>query len=235
MSIIGFHFVTGLLREAGWPRRKGHFNSTAVVDTLILDHAIDQMIDWAAALGAGRPTLALQTIANIFRDHDWTSDGRPHLQVLLENAKGGNGNWGASGAVAPHEALQPIRFAGADAHRQAAKGIMEVRPKWKGPTMDMKDFKQLRQPLEFWFLEGVLWGIGNPTAFAAWYQANFEDSTKNLDLMRQSGLAIDPPTDLPQFFADSEMALKNYEREIGPLPAIPETLLSDARAIGIRL
>ena len=63
MSIFGFYFVSEILREAGWPRRKGVFNSTAVIDTIILDGATDQMIDWAAALGAGRPTLALQALA----------------------------------------------------------------------------------------------------------------------------------------------------------------------------
>lgn len=235
MSIFGVYFVTGLMREAGWPRRKGIFNSTAVFDALILDHAIDQMIDWAAALGAGRPMLALQTIANIFRDRDWTSDERPNIKLFMEEARAENENWRAGCAVAPHKVVQPTRFAGADVHRQAAEGIMELGAKWKAPTMDVKDFKELRQPLEHWFLQGVLWGLGNPGAFETWYRTHFEERTKSLDFMRQSGLAIEEPIDLPEFLADSEMILRNYERDIGPLPPIPESLLADARALGIVL
>lgn len=171
MSIFGFHFVTGLLQEAGWPRRKGFFNSTAVIDKFILDHTIDQMVDWAAALGAGRPKLALQTIANIFRDRDWNSVGRPDIN-FIEGARTENERWRMTDPVAPHDVVQPTRFADAD---QVAGGIMKTGPMWKGPTLDVKDFKQLRVPLEQWFLDGVLWGLGNPTAFVTWYQAHYED------------------------------------------------------------
>jgi hypothetical protein len=62
MAIFGFYFVSGLLREAGWPRKQGLFRRD-VLDTTILDSAIDQMVDWAASLGAGRPALALQIVA----------------------------------------------------------------------------------------------------------------------------------------------------------------------------
>lgn len=50
MAIVGFYFVSGLLRVAGWPRKQGVFRKE-VLDTAILDSAIDQMVDWAAALG----------------------------------------------------------------------------------------------------------------------------------------------------------------------------------------
>ncbi len=232
MSIFGFYFVSGILREAGWPRRKGVFNSTAVVDTIILDSAIDQMVDWAAALGAGRPTLALQAIAEIFRGRDWSSDDRPKINVFIEAARTEQESWRATDAIAPHEVVQATRYAGADAHRQAAEGIMKRGAKWKGPTMDVKDFKELREPLEHWFLQGVLWGIGNTKAFETWYRAHYEARTSNLEFMSESGLAIEPPADLRQFSADCEHILRNYERDIGPLPAIPEPLLADARALG---
>jgi hypothetical protein len=235
MSIFGFYFVSGLLRESGWPRRKGVFNSTAVIDTIILDSAIDQMIDWASALGAGRPKLMLQAIAEMFRDRDWASDGRPDIKVFIEGARTENGNWHTAGNFAPHDVVQPTRFAGADAHRQAAEGIMKSGPKWKGPTMDVKAFKELRLPLENWFLEGALWGIDNPNAFEAWYQARCEDQIKQLPLMRQAGLQVEALPDLPQSLEDSEEILRNYERDINPLPAIPPSLLADAQALGVHV
>ena len=232
MSIFGFYFVSGLLRETGWPRRKGLFNSTAVIDTIVLDHAIDQMIDWAAALGAGHPTLALQTLAEMFRDRDWSSDGRPDIKVFIESASAENGSWRDTGAIAPHEIVEPTRFAGADAHRQAMEGIEKTGPKWKGPTIPVKVFKEIRVPLEHWFLDGLLWGIGNPKAFETWYQVHYEDQISRLPLMHEAGLAVDALPDLLEFLADSEEVLRNYERDIGPLPAIPDSLLADAQALG---
>jgi hypothetical protein len=217
MSIFGFYFVTGLLREAGWPRRKGFLNNTAVIDTTILDSAIDQMVDWAAALGAGRPTLAIQTIAEMFRDRDWIGDERPNIKVFIESARTENENWRAAGAIAPHDVVKPARFAGT------------------GRTIDAKDFKGLGPPLEHWFLWGVLWGIANPTAFEKWYHAYFEDQINKLPLMRDAGLAVEAPPDLAESLADSEVILRNYERDISPLPAIPESLLADARALGRQL
>lgn len=235
MSIFGFYFVTGLLREAGWPRRKGLFNSTAVIDTIILDEAINQMVDWGAALGAGRPTLALQAVAEMFRDRDWSSDGRPDIRAFIESARAENENWRVPLSIAPHDVVQRTRLSGDDAYRHAAEGLIRTGWKWRGPTTTVKDFKQMRLALEQWFLAGVLWGFANPDAFEAWYQAQFEDRMTKLELMRESGLAIEPPVGLAQFLADSEEILRNYERDIDPLPAIPESLLADAQAIGRRV
>jgi hypothetical protein len=39
--------------------------------------------------------------------------------------------------------------------------------------------------------------------------------------------------DLTEFFQQSEEIVRNYEREVSSLPAIPERLLSDVREIGI--
>ena len=74
-SFFGIHFVNGLLAQTGWQRRKSFLNSTAVVDSVILDMIIGQMIDGAASIGACRPKLALQIIATMFRDADWDSIG----------------------------------------------------------------------------------------------------------------------------------------------------------------
>src|SRR4030042_243021 len=59
-SIFGFYYVVGLLSHMGWPRRRGLFSSEAVVDSLILDSAIDQMIDWSANIGAEIENLKKQ-------------------------------------------------------------------------------------------------------------------------------------------------------------------------------
>jgi len=44
-SIFGFYYIMALLSHMGWPKRKSLFNSEAVVNSLILDSAVEQMID----------------------------------------------------------------------------------------------------------------------------------------------------------------------------------------------
>jgi hypothetical protein len=50
MSMFGLYFVRSLMHEAGWPRKQGLLRAE-VFNTLIADQAVEQMIDWAAALG----------------------------------------------------------------------------------------------------------------------------------------------------------------------------------------
>jgi hypothetical protein len=215
MAIFGFYFVSGLLREAGWPRKQGLFRKD-VLDTTILDSAIDQMVDWAASLGAGRPALALQIVAEMFRDRDWESDNGPNIKKFVEGARAEKDSWRVTDAIAPHDVVQPTRFAG------------------MGPTVDAKALtdERMRLGLEQWLLEGVLWGLGNPKAFETWYRSHTEHHMKNLEFMQQAGLAVEAPLDLQQFFANSEDLVRSYERDVGPLGAIPERLRADARALG---
>lgn len=213
MSVFGFYFVSGLMREAGWPRKQGLFRKE-VLDTTILDSAIDQMIDWAAGLGAGRPTLALQTIAEMFGDRDWSGDSAPNIKKFVEGSRTGQASSQDSDPIAPHEVVQPTRFAPT------------------GSTVPAKALTDMHMLLEQLFLEGVLLGIGNPKAFEAWYQAHLNHHAQNLDFMRRAGLAVEGLPDLMQFFADSEEILQRYALEIGPLPAIPGKLLADAKALG---
>ncbi len=70
---MGFYYIIGLLHHLGWPKRRGLFNSEAIINSIILDSAIDQMIDWSASIGACRPNTALQIIATMFDEEDWNS------------------------------------------------------------------------------------------------------------------------------------------------------------------
>lgn len=111
-------------------------------------------------------------------------------------------------AIAPHDVVQPTRFAG------------------MGPTVDAKALtdERMRLGLEQWFLEGVLWGLGNPKAFETWYRSHTEHHMKNLEFMQQAGLAVEAPLDFQQFFANREDLVRSHERDVGPLGAIPERL-----------
>lgn len=215
MSIFGIYFVGGLMREAGWPKQKGIFRKK-VYDTTLLDSAIHQMIEWSAALGAGRPILALHVIAEIFRDRDWNNENAPNIERFIQSVKAKDELWCSTGDVAPQDVVRPVRF---------AQG---------GSTLDAKALTadQFGLSLEHWFLQGLLWGFANPDAFEKWYQARFELQSAQMDRVLQAGLEIGELPDFQQFLKDCEELVRSYERDIGPLPEIPEPLVVDARALG---
>lgn len=216
MSIFGYYFVESLLREAGWPRKQGLFKGEAY-DTTIADAAIDQMVDWAASLGAGRPALALQIIAEMFRDRNWDSDNAPQIDTFISGTRE---SWNNAPNSAPQEIVRPIRLASAF-----------------GAVISLKDFQdaRMRVALEQNVLEAVLWGLANPDRFTMWYADAAQRHESSLGLMQSSGLAVDKLPALDEFFDQSEEIVRNYERDVGPLPTIPGKLLSDARALGIKV
>lgn len=216
MSIFGYYFVKSLLRAAGWPRKQGLFKREGY-DTAIMDAAIDQMVDWAASLGAGRPSLALRIIAEMFRDRNWESDGAPQIRSFIGAARE---SWDSAPNAAPRQVVQPIRLA-----------------KAFGASISTKDFQdaRLRVALEQNVLEALLWGLANPDRFATWYAGAAQRLQSSLNHMRSSGLAIDALPSMAEFFDQSEEIIRNYERDIAPLPTIPEKLLSDARALGLNV
>lgn len=138
MSILGFYYVGSLLREMGWPRKQGLFRTEAY-DTAIVDAAIDQMVDWAASLGAGRPAVALRIIAEMFRDRDWDAQGAPDIEVFIN---GSRKSWDEQPKAAPREIIKPVRLAGAFGASISHKNLQDSR---------------LRTALEQYVLESLLW------------------------------------------------------------------------------
>ena len=215
MSIYGFYFVKTMLDQMGWPRRKGLLNSTAVVDTMVADQIINQMIDWAAALGACRPKLALQAIAWIYKDKNWEGDDAPKIVEFIKNAKN---IWESKGNnKPPHEIIGGLNLS-----------------EHFGKTISSKHLKdvQMRIELEKVFLGAVLWGLANPDYFKTWYESDYNNKTEELPMMQKAGLEVSSIPSLPEFLKESEEMLKGYESEVDPLPEIPPKLLEAARQLG---
>lgn len=211
MSVFGLYFVGNLLREAGWPRKQGLFGRESY-DSIVLDAAMVQMINWAASLGAGRPVRALQMIAEMNRDRDWSGPDAPRIKDFLDEVGDAWGNDGAG----PSDDIEGAIF------------------QKHGKSISAQDFTQpqMRNILEQLCLDGLLWGLGYPDAFARWYQAQIERHEAMSPVRERAGLKIDPPLPLEQFFDDNAAILEEYESEIGMLPAVPERLVSDARSLG---
>ena len=216
MSIFGYYFIGSLLQEAGWPRKQGLFRGEAY-DTTVVDAAIDQMVDWAASLGAGRPTIALQMIAEMFSDRNWDGDDAPQIKTFIDGARE---SWKGALNAAPREILQPIHLESKFGSSISAKNFQDAR---------------LRVALEQNFLEALLWGLANPDRFAVWYASTAQHHQSSLDFMRSSDLAVDELPALEEWFGQCEEIVRNYERNIGPLRAIPKKLLADSRALGLNI
>lgn len=217
MSIFGFYYVTTILKQAGWPKRRGLFSSKAGVDTLIADAVINQMIDWSAALGACRPKLALQIIAWIYKDKDWEGEDAPRIVDFINKAKD---IWDARGNKSPHDIIEPFKLS-----------------KHFGRTIRSKDLKNnlILTALEQVCLEGLLWGLVNPDRFKSWYESHYKNQKEKLPLMQKAGVEIDSIPTLSEFLKESEQMLKGYESEVGPLLPIPPKLLDDVRILGIKI
>lgn len=214
MSIFGFYFVSSLLGKAGWPRKQGIFRGESY-DTLIVESAIESMVEWGASLGAGRPRLALQMVAEMFHDRNWSSNDAPDIKTFIDSIQR---TWSA--AFSPLDAVQPVPLA-----------------KHFGRSIGTNEFNgsRMRTILEKKLLPAVLWGLSNPRRFEIWYESHSKEHKSRLPLMGEAGLKIDKLPTLSQRFEGSEQIIHDYEREIAPLPSIPVRLLDDAQALGWKL
>jgi len=216
MSMFGFYYVGSMLREMRWPRKQGFLKGEAY-DSKIVEATIGQMVDWAAALGAGRPSLALQMIAEMFRDRDWNAEGAPSIEMFISRSRE---TWDQNPSAAPKEiAPEPSLV------------------KAFGATMSPKNFQdpQLRTALEQQVLETLLWGLANPDRFKVWYDNETRRTTASLPRAKAAGLGVEALPPLAEWLSHAESVIRDYESQIGKLPAIPPKLLNDAKSLGIAL
>lgn len=220
MSIFAFYFATQLLRQAGWPRKLGMFKGVGY-DAVMVDAAFAQSIEWGAALGAGRPQLALPMIAAMFPDRHWEGDHAANVKGVVQGRREDEPRWGPWGTAASPQEAVPSRI-------QFATGMA---------ALSHEQFLGLKGPTtEQFMLDALLWGLDNPNRFEAWYSAKMADYASKLPVYRKAGLEVDDELrPLPQFYEDSEQIVRDYERDIQPLPSIPARLLADAQALGWRV
>jgi hypothetical protein len=221
MSIFGLYFTKNMLIQMNWPRKQGLFGKE-VIDTTIFDSTVNQMIDWAAALGAGKPKLSLQIISYMFKDKDWDGTDRPKIKQFIEgmNQKHKKRRLNLE-ETAPHDIVQPAKMAN-----------------YFGATVEAKSLQDQRivTKLETEFLSGLLYGLGNPSSFESWYKNHMEDMHNKMPIMKKAGLDIDEPLSLDENYANSEQIIRDYEKSMEiTLPSIPENLLLDAKDLGIKV
>ena len=187
----------------------------------MVDLIFEQSIDWGASLGAGRPYISLGMIAEMFRDRDWDGDDPPNVKVFVEGRREDEAQWGPwQSANSPQEAV-PSKV-------QFGTGMS---------ALNHEQFLQLKGATEPYLFNALLWGLDNPDRFEAWYGAQSADYESKLPLMRKAGLEIDDELpSLSESFENGEQVVRDYERDIGPLPSsIPARLLADAETLRWRV
>ena len=216
MSIFGFYFVTNLLEQAGWPRKKGLFGGL-FCDTHVVDKTIDQMLAWSASLAAGRPELSLQMIAEMCRNKDWDGPESPDIIMYIELARA---KWDKHLEGGPADVVQPWR-------------LSETR----GKTISSEQFadRKLTAALEQLCLDAILWGLGNPTRVTQWYAKHRQAVQASLKDMQRAGLQVDAQPEFDDWLEQCANILAGYERDINPLPPIPRKLRQDAEKLGVSL
>ena len=148
---------------------------------------------------------------------NWNDADAPQIGKF---AAGARASWDSAPNATPKDVVQPVRLGN-----------------FFGTTITTKDFQdlRLRVALEQHFVEALLWGLVNPDRFTAWYNDQLRRYESSLNSMRSSGLSVDALPSLSGFFDQSEQIIRNYERDIAPLPDVPAKLLNDARSLGVRI
>jgi hypothetical protein len=89
------------------------------------------------------------------------------------------------------------------------------------------------EPLLF---NALMWGLSNPDRFEAWYESAKAEYESNAPEAISHGLEIhESLSSLPQFYENCEQIVRDYERDVQPLPPIPPRLLDDATALGWKI
>ncbi|MDD5552189.1 MAG: hypothetical protein PHI88_03480 [Candidatus Pacebacteria bacterium] len=234
-SIFGFYFVINLLGVMGWPKRRNLLNSEAIINSLVLDLAIKQMIDWSASIGACRPNLALQMISTMFREN---KDSLNLLTVVNDLKR----IWNERGNNNPEDVIQPIKFCKvkdiSNSEKFKNKNPEFFLSQYYKDVISVQDLKNKDTVflLERYCFESLIWGLVNPDNFRDYYERE-EKSHKNfLPMMQEAGVEIISSfLTLEQFLKDGEEILKKYEQEVRPLSSIFEELMNNALSLGIKV
>lgn len=218
MAIFGLYYTKNMLRLMKWPRTQGTFKKSQYIDSMVFDGTIDQMVDWAAALGAGKPKLALHIVAYMFKDADWDGADPPQFKQLCEEM---NAKYREEGAefttTAPHDIVHRVRIAETFGPTIKAEALLD---------------KRLQGRLEQDFLGGLMYGLSNPKSFEAWHAHHLAEFEKNKDLYQKMDIGVDRLPTLSETYQESEEIIQNYEQDMEiKLPSIPDRLLVDAKAL----
>lgn len=217
MAIFGSYYTANMLRIMKWPRRQGLFGKETY-DGFIFDQTVQQMADWAAAIGAGHPKLATELLAYIYGESAWGTNDEPNIEMFArgtdEEAEAKNLDLGST---APHDIVNPVQFS-----KHFPKGL---------PSTAF-DNQTVREVLETTFMASLIYGLSHPKQFEAWYHSNLENFDKNRDTYNKIGLEIEELPSLAQNYINAKDIIDQYRVEMNvTFPKVHPSLLATVKRI----
>ena len=184
-----------------------------VIDVTVLDATIDQMIDWAAGIGAGKPKLAVMILASLYNDRDWDSDDAPNFEMFVESQNEDFTKRGLDlGTTPPHDLFEVSRF-----------GAHSKKPV---PYQVLSDPK-LREILETTFAGALLFGLSHSDEFESWYENQLVEFNSNRATYEKAGLEMDDLPTLQDYYSNAEDVINLYVQETGKELPMPKPKLLD--------
>lgn len=214
MSMFGAYFVKTLLEKEGWPKKSGFFNKL-IFDPVLFDITVNQMLLWGVSLGAGRPKLSLQIIAEIHRDKKWDSENPPSIKGVILLARE---NWRKLPASAPSEIIKPVHFTEYYKKTMPAKALLD---------------KRMNFVLETLFFEAIILGLGNPGTFVDWYNKDRDRRNALIKKYKSDGLEVEGSLPIEEWFNSCENILEDYISRFQLTNEIPKVLLEEAKLLEI--
>jgi hypothetical protein len=199
----------GSLKSAGLPKKRSLFNQELIVPSLILDAVIIQMVEFAACIGAFHPKLALRVITAMECSIDFKETvSRFKLEKQWINNKDPKG------------------------------AIFFPRFSQFGEIIAIKYIEdpEILSTLELCFYRSLIWGLINPDNFKKYYSESEKELNEKLsEYTEYSSIIgqIDHIPTLEEFSENSRSILERYEKLIGSLPKISQSLRDDAISLGI--
>ncbi len=195
-------YVVNRLRSWGWPRQKGFLRKVTVVDASTLDQAIEEAIQVAMGVGAGREELAMAMLAEL-ADQSAAAGVEGAVREFLRQADqkialfGQRIPWRSLMALRPDESSPLVPLG-------------EPRPGAEHVLWEEVGREPLASAIPAWCGEGIAWALHHR-----------REVDEAFETARAEGLAATPPYTVPtqdELYNWCDDWVRDYEEQAGPLP-----------------
>ena len=208
-------FVSGLLKRAGWPRKRGFLRRRRVVNRVVLYATLAQLVIMGIAMGTGRPQQAAQLLGQLFRARDWVEQPAAELFRDLEIT-----DW-----------QEEERAWKAILRELEVPTTSSDEASWE----EVIDWDNL-MTYHAWFAQSLCLGLTQPTEMAVALAREREQHEHWSKIWEIHRLKL-PPSGIgnnEDLFSYCEVLVLGYEDAFGKLPQIPRALAENA-TIAFRL
>jgi hypothetical protein len=191
---LGSYYTMNLLEAAKWPRKVGLLKKP-VYSSEVINIVLNQMVDWATAVGAGSPYLA-EMIINTYSLE--SGDSMPGTDAVLDLRDRIHKKIADKAKLpAPHEIINHVRI---------GSGKKNV------PASELATPKTIKE-IEATFQASLLLGYCTPKYILDWYKQNYSDHQRDKDKFEKLGMKENLPK-LDDWLQDAQDVVNLYKEEM---------------------